>query len=140
MPNADHSLKDTDAPTSLLAFYGAIVKGVARPKFDWSADKDGTLVIRPETKPRKVTFWQATNPVARDFRIETLGPVWKGTEVQPDAQGVYRAKAQNPIGVLIVWRLHVQPFTDAEIGLLQTFADQAAIAIANANLFETVQR
>ena len=43
VPNADHSLKDTNAPTSLLAFYGAIVKGVARPKFDWSAGKDGTL-------------------------------------------------------------------------------------------------
>ena len=45
-----------------------------------------------------------------------------------------------PIGVLIVWRLEVRPFTDAEVGLLQTFADQAAIAIANAGLFETVQR
>ncbi len=46
----------------------------------------------------------------------------------------------DPIGAVIVWRLHVQPFTDTEIGLLQTFADQAAIAIANAGLFETVQR
>lgn len=46
----------------------------------------------------------------------------------------------SPIGVLIVWRLEVRPFTDAEVGLLQTFADQAAIAIANAGLFETVQR
>jgi class 3 adenylate cyclase len=46
----------------------------------------------------------------------------------------------NTIGVLIVWRLVVQPFTDAQIGLLQTFADQAAIAIANAQLFETVER
>jgi class 3 adenylate cyclase len=45
-----------------------------------------------------------------------------------------------PIGVLIVWRLVVQPFTDAEIGLLQTFADQAAIAIANVRLFETIER
>jgi PhoPQ-activated pathogenicity-related protein len=96
VPNADHSLKDSNAPTSLLAFYGAIVKGVARPKFDWSAGKDGTLVIQPETKPRKVTYWQATNPAARDFRIETLGPVWKGTEVQPDAQGAYRAKVEKP--------------------------------------------
>jgi class 3 adenylate cyclase len=45
-----------------------------------------------------------------------------------------------PIGVLIVWRLEVLPFTDAEIALLQTFADQAAIAIANVRLFETVER
>lgn len=45
-----------------------------------------------------------------------------------------------PIGVLIVWRLEVRAFTAAEIGLLQTFADQAAIAIANVRLFETVER
>ena len=45
-----------------------------------------------------------------------------------------------PIGVLIVWRLEVRPFSDAEVGLMQTFADQAAIAIANVRLFETVER
>jgi class 3 adenylate cyclase len=45
-----------------------------------------------------------------------------------------------PVGVLTVWRLVVQPFSDAEIALLQTFADQAAIAIANVRLFETVER
>jgi class 3 adenylate cyclase len=46
----------------------------------------------------------------------------------------------TPIGILVVWRLHVEAFTDAEIALLQTFADQAAIAIANVRLFETVER
>lgn len=96
VPNADHSLKGSNAPESLLAFYGAIVKGVPRPKFDWKADKDGTLEITPQTRPTKVTFWQATNPAARDFRIETLGPVWKATEVQPDAAGTYRAQIQEP--------------------------------------------
>lgn len=44
------------------------------------------------------------------------------------------------IGVLIVWRLVVRAFTDAEIALMQTFADQAGIAIANVRLFETVER
>jgi class 3 adenylate cyclase len=44
------------------------------------------------------------------------------------------------IGVLGVWRTEVRPFDDSEIGLLTTFADQAAIAIANVRLFETVER
>jgi len=46
----------------------------------------------------------------------------------------------TPIGALAVWRLDVIPFSSTEIALLQTFADQAAIAIANVRLFETVER
>jgi len=45
-----------------------------------------------------------------------------------------------PIGVLAVWRTRVELFTEAEIGLLSTFADQAALAISNVRLFETVER
>ena len=96
VPNADHSLKGSNAPQGLLAFYGAIVKGVPRPKFEWSAAADGTLEIRAETRPTKVTFWQATNPDARDFRLETFGPQWTPTEVQADASGAYRARIQKP--------------------------------------------
>lgn len=46
----------------------------------------------------------------------------------------------TPIGVLIVWRLTVRPFDAQEIALLTTFADQAALAIANVGLFETIDR
>jgi len=45
-----------------------------------------------------------------------------------------------PIGVLAVWRTRVEPFSEAEISLLSTFADQAALAISNVRLFETVER
>ncbi len=96
VPNTDHSLRKSDAPESLLAFYGAIVKGVPRPTFDWKAGKDGTLEVRAATRPAKVTLWQASNPSARDFRLETLGPAWKSVEVQPDGDGVYRAKLGAP--------------------------------------------
>jgi class 3 adenylate cyclase len=44
------------------------------------------------------------------------------------------------IGALTVVREKQQPFTDEQIGLVQTFADQAAIAIANARLIEAVER
>ena len=46
----------------------------------------------------------------------------------------------EPIGVLSVWRRQVQAFTAPEISLLTTFADQAALAIENVRLFETIER
>jgi PhoPQ-activated pathogenicity-related protein len=66
------------------------------PKFSWTLEKDGSIRVVTKDKPAEVKLWQATNPEARDFRIETLGPKYTSTVLADQGGGVYVGKVPEP--------------------------------------------
>lgn len=95
VPNTDHSLKNSDAFGTLAACYHAVLHRSSLPQFSWSADPDGSLRVTPATPPSAVKLWQATNPNARDFRLDTIGPAWTSTDLAPQ-NGVYSTQIAPP--------------------------------------------
>jgi PhoPQ-activated pathogenicity-related protein len=96
VPNADHSLRGSDAQDGILVFYQAVLNKTPMPRFAWEMAADGSIRVKTQDRPREVNLWQATNPKARDFRLEAIGPAYKKSRLDPDAGGVYVAKLAKP--------------------------------------------
>jgi PhoPQ-activated pathogenicity-related protein len=96
IPNTDHGLKGTDAQESSLAFYQAFLNGTPRPQFTWTFEADGDIKVMSKSKPASVKLWQATNPEARDFRLMTIGPAYRGTDLAEQGNGIYIGRVPKP--------------------------------------------
>jgi PhoPQ-activated pathogenicity-related protein len=97
VPNTDHSLRRSDAPMSLVAFYDSVLNGNKRPEFSWKFEKDGSIQVKTKDQPSEVLLWQATNPEARDFRLEKIGPAYTSTKLTDEGGGTYVAKVAKPV-------------------------------------------
>ena len=69
----------------------------------------------------------------------TYGVGFRGVEPFRTTLAVPILKGNDLLGVLIVYHLEVRPLTDNQIALVETFADQAVIAIENARLFNELR-
>jgi class 3 adenylate cyclase len=67
---------------------------------------------------------------------------WQGSDISGlrTLLGVPILLDEELIGVIGIARFEARPFTDEQVEIVETFADQAAIAIANARLLDTVER
>ena len=97
VPNVKHNLQGGDATDSMIAFYQAILTSTPRPKFTWTKQKDGSLVVTVKDQPTEVNLWQATNPAARDFRVDTIGKAYTSSTVARAKDGTYVGKVKKPV-------------------------------------------
>ena len=116
------------------------------------------MVVAYNSSPEFVE-WVAKNPIrpgrhSGSARAALQRRTIHITDVLADPEYVYGAKDVEPIrtilgvpilrgddllGVMMIYRLEVRPFTDRQIALVETFADQAAIAIENVRLLDELR-
>jgi PhoPQ-activated pathogenicity-related protein len=89
VPNADHSLRGSDAWETLLAWHYALLNRTPLPRFAWRHEAPGTVRVTATDRPVEVRLWQASNRTRRDFRLETLGPAWSCTLLSDAGGGQY---------------------------------------------------
>lgn len=96
VPNTDHSLSDCDARESIAAYTALVAGGIARPKFSWSMEVDGSIRVSVVDRPTEARLWQAANPEARDFRLATLGAAWRSRLLGDDGRGGFHGRVRVP--------------------------------------------
>ena len=101
LPNRGHFIFRED-PQLILdtmeSFYGAFLKNNSLPKLTWQQTDKGLEVVS-SIRPKSAVFWQASNPVARDFRKSEDNPDVSSFKAQPlqfEGQDVYRVNVVLP--------------------------------------------
>lgn len=97
VPNTDHNVfGGSDAWDTVEACYQAVLTSAALPQFSWTLPTSNSIRVVTDTSPSNVKLWQATNPNARDFRLQTIGAVWQSTPLADQGGGVYVGTVPTP--------------------------------------------
>lgn len=104
-----------------------------------------------EHAPRAPSHQTTTRLSALEGRVVHVSDLLSDPKFSPTPRELYERenvrtvlsvpmlRENTLVGVITIWRREVKPFTAKQIALVQTFADQAVIAVENVRLFQELQ-
>ncbi len=126
----------------------AIENGVIRGAATYGLSLVQSRLITSELTPKRLVDHAALERRSLQFSgsFEELSRIYPRAIMGPDPAGLITrlavpiGVADDVLGVLVLGRPgRAEPFTDQQIALVESFADQAAIAIQNARLFREIE-
>ena len=149
------------SPTDLRPVMAALAESAARlceatDAHVWRREGDemqlvasygGLRVRRPRLRVGRESVVGRAGADCRLVHVHDLAAVWQSEfpDSKAMAEGGYRSVLAAPliregasIGAILIRRKEVRPFSEKQLALLQTFADQAVIAIENVRLFNEI--
>ena len=115
---AHHNMTDDELATMRAYFPQAAMRGMATGR----AMLDRAIVHIPDIREDP----EYTHPIRQAFGFRTI-------------LAVPMLREGEPIGALGLWRREVKPFSEKQIALVSTFAEQAVIAVENVRLFKELE-
>ena len=95
-PNTDHGQSVETLTAGLQWLLDAITGDSPGRSISWESLPDGSQRVSTGGGEQEVLLWRASNPDARDFRLEEIGAAWTSTALTPNGSGDYVVPRETP--------------------------------------------
>jgi signal transduction histidine kinase/HAMP domain-containing protein len=131
--------------SGLVRLEDGMIDMVARHNFSAEAvEQFSTIYPRPVDTPGLVSLAIRERTAVQSSDLQNDPRVMLSQRAHADLG--YRSilavplmRGDEPIGAIAIWRSQIGPFSEKEVALVRTFADQAVIAIENVRLFKELE-